>query len=302
MAEANLNDLAGPGPNGQSASYSTYINGLGALLSVALVAAVGVWGYQLAVRDVAGVPVIRALEGPMRTQPQDPGGVAATHQGLAVNQVQAEGIAEASADRLVLAPTPVALADEDQPQVILAAAQVETIPTAEEEIAGALDSLTGDEKIETAEDLAVASALAQALIEEGEVTIEAVRDVSSEPNPLDDLPAPKSSIRPVLRPIAALAATPDSLDVDPTSLPLGTRLVQLGAFDDEEQALAEWTRLAEMYQPFMADKKRIVQMRENSGRTFYRLRAVGFKDLAEAKRFCASILDSQASCIPVLTR
>jgi hypothetical protein len=52
---------------------------------VALVVGLGVWGYKLAVRDVRGVPVIQAMDGPMRIAPEIPGGEIADHQGLAVN-------------------------------------------------------------------------------------------------------------------------------------------------------------------------------------------------------------------------
>ena len=46
----------------------------GAAVSLALLVGVGVWGYKLMVRDVTGIPVVRALEGPMRVQPENPGG------------------------------------------------------------------------------------------------------------------------------------------------------------------------------------------------------------------------------------
>ncbi|MGB2894068.1 MAG: SPOR domain-containing protein, partial [Albidovulum sp.] len=46
------------GPQGQ-----TWVRGAGALTSVALIVGLGVWAYDLAVRDVRGVPVIQALEG-----------------------------------------------------------------------------------------------------------------------------------------------------------------------------------------------------------------------------------------------
>ena len=63
------------------------MNTAGALMSVALIIGVGVWGYRLLVRDATGVPVVRALEGPMRMQPADPGGQQTAHQGLSVNSV-----------------------------------------------------------------------------------------------------------------------------------------------------------------------------------------------------------------------
>lgn len=92
---------------------------LGAAASLALIVGVGVWSYEIISRDVSGVPVVRAVEGPMRVQPADPGGLAADHQGLAVNAVAATGGAAAPADRLVLAPSAVTLTEDDQPLVEL---------------------------------------------------------------------------------------------------------------------------------------------------------------------------------------
>ena len=80
-----------------SAGIGRLVNILGAVASVALVAGIGVWGYKLLMRDVSGVPVVRALEGPMRIAPEDPGGRPADHQGLAVNEVAAYGTAAAPA-------------------------------------------------------------------------------------------------------------------------------------------------------------------------------------------------------------
>ncbi len=95
-------------------------NLIGAAISLGLVIGVAIWGYKLLVRDVTGIPVVRALEGPMRVQPENPGGDAADHQGLAVNAVAADGTAAPPADTLILAPRPVDLTGEDQPRVDLA--------------------------------------------------------------------------------------------------------------------------------------------------------------------------------------
>ena len=86
---------------------------IGAGLSLALVAGIGIWGYKLIARDVSGVPVVRAMEGPMRVAPADPGGQMADHQGLAVNEVAGQGEASGPVNRLVLAPRPAGLAEED---------------------------------------------------------------------------------------------------------------------------------------------------------------------------------------------
>ena len=87
----------------------------GAGVSLALIIGLCVWGYRLMVRDVSGVPVIRAMSEEARLVPEDPGGQLAMHQGHAVNTVTADGSAAAPADRLVLPPGAMELADEDQP-------------------------------------------------------------------------------------------------------------------------------------------------------------------------------------------
>ena len=57
-------------------------------------------------------------------------------------------------------------------------------------------------------------------------------------------------------------------------------MVQLGAFDSAEVARAEWQRLSGRFDSFMAGKTRVVQSAVQGGRTFYRLRAIGFDDLS----------------------
>ena len=86
--------------NQSSGGIKQFINFLGTAGSLFLVAGIGVWGYELVMRDVSGVPVVRAIEGPMRVQPEHPGGEPADNQGLAVNAVAAQGVASPPADQL----------------------------------------------------------------------------------------------------------------------------------------------------------------------------------------------------------
>ncbi|MGY6632625.1 MAG: SPOR domain-containing protein [Alkalilacustris sp.] len=83
----------------------TVTNAVAVVVSLALLAGFASWGWTLAVRDVSGVPVVRALEGPMRIAPDDPGGLRTAHQGLSVNAVAA-GDEIALPDRVLLAPAP----------------------------------------------------------------------------------------------------------------------------------------------------------------------------------------------------
>jgi len=78
--------------------------------------------------------------------------------------------------------------------------------------------------------------------------------------------------------------------------------VQLGAFDSDEIARSQWDKIQGRFGDFLEGKSRIVQKAESGGRTFYRLRAMGFEDLSDARRFCSALLAENADCIPVVTR
>ena len=85
-------------------------------------------------------------------------------------------------------------------------------------------------------------------------------------------------------------------------LPEGTKLVQLGAYDTAEMARSDWTRISARFADFMDGKVPVIQEAESGGRTFYRLRADGFADLSDARRFCAVLMAENAACIPVVIR
>ncbi|RMH48104.1 MAG: SPOR domain-containing protein, partial [Alphaproteobacteria bacterium] len=91
----------------------------GAVLSVGIIVAVGMWTYRLGQRDAMAVPVIQALEGPARTQPDDPGGLRADHQGLTVTQVIAGTPPQPRPGEVRTAPAPEELAPEDLPAAAL---------------------------------------------------------------------------------------------------------------------------------------------------------------------------------------
>ncbi|MGX0977163.1 hypothetical protein ACSSVY_002891 [Roseovarius sp. MBR-51] len=288
----------------------------GAALSIALIAGVGVWGYKMVMRDVSGVPVVRAAEGPMREAPADPGGDAAAHQGLAVNAVAAEGIAAAPADRLVLAPPPLELSlDDVAPLTQVAEEEAAERPTAE---AAESDPSAAPEQLRNASILALADQIAagaspMAPLEEevtgpeavdapeGEAEVAVVDTASAVTRPRAR-PASLTSVPEAIALAVAAAQSVPSDEVDADTIPLGTRLAQLGAFDSAEVARAEWDRLAGRFGDFLDGKQRVIQRAESGGRTFYRLRAMGFADLGDARRFCSALVAERAECIPVVTR
>ncbi|MEL6380790.1 MAG: SPOR domain-containing protein, partial [Pseudomonadota bacterium] len=231
---------------------------IGAGVSLALLIGVSVWGYQLITRDISGVPVVRAAEGPMRVQPDSPGGTVADHQGLSVNEIAAVGTASRPADRLILAPAPLDLSEED---VALASPPVEEPQETPVEQTSTAEAADAPKEELDAVQLAAVEALANALASGVDPinstptvplddTETAPADdpegvaVSEEAQPIEEdvASAPVEgglgrSLRPQVRPaglggLGALAQSPaiDTNDIDPESLPVGTRLAQLGAF------------------------------------------------------------------------
>lgn len=303
-------------------SRVTYV--LGSILSVGLVIGLGVWGYKLLVRDVSGVPVIRAALGPMRVQPEDPGGHQALNQGLAVNAVAAVGSAGAAPDELILAPAPLDLSDEDVPTPNETASEPVQLAQGNEidsdnlaGVSGAVDEIVTIQPESARPDIAEADnapsaemlALAEALGSDLE-PLGQLPDVASDPGA-----EIATSLRPRARPATlrdaiqaaavtspATAAPSGGKEIAPESIAIGTRLAQLGAFSSEEIAREEWARLSARFEEYLGDKDRVIERASSGGRIFYRLRAMGFDDLADARRFCSALVAEKVECIPVVTR
>lgn len=317
MANMELDGLPAPG------RLQRIVYGGGALLSLGLVLGFCIWGYKLAMRDMAGIPVVRAMEGPMRVAPAEPGGTISEHQGLSVNAVAADGATGDPADRLVLAPPPVDLTLEDSaggfslvaapvsgrasdsPGTTLVAAEPE--PAAE--VLAAADDGTATFQLDpTADVVPLAGSLdgatdaAPARTMPGVMLAGVIRPM---PRPAEFGGPPD----PVFPAVAASApadgaggAVVPATETDPATLTPGTRLAQLGAFDSVETARVEWDRVAMRFGDLMSEKSRVIEPKQSGGRAFYRLRVLGFDSDAAARRFCASLLSEQVQCIPVIQK
>ena len=331
MADIDYDDYGAP-PRMTGGQAQRLVHLTGAACSIALIVGVGLWGYRLAVRDVTGVPVIRAAEGPMRVAPSNPGGDIADHQGMAVNVVAAAGGAAPLPEEIILAPAPVELSAEDAPglsaldpmsDAVASAPSAGEPPMTEAAAASALAVAT----LETPDPLIPAP---DAAAEAPTVTEDAVAMALAEAlgdamplAPLADMPQEAAAetstvesagwtVRPKPRPQTGLQSAPTAEpvsvavsvgpEIDSTTLTAGTRLVQLGAFDSPEIARAEWIRLRERFGDLMTGKSLVVQSAQSGGRTFYRLRAHGFDGEDDARRFCAALLAENAACIPVAHR
>ena len=314
MVQTNFDEFGTARPREQS--IGKIVNGLGAATSIALIMGVAVWGYKLAVRDVSGVPVIQALQGPMRVAPDDPGGQIAAHMGLAVNRVAAEGTAGALPDSITLGPATVTLAEEDMPG-LAGDTQVLHAPTPP---AGGLDmgvvaTLSVDGGLNTG-------------LPETLVSPETIPGVEvSAPATMTTSPRPRARPAPVAKAVdvasidpadaiaaAAAAALADVLGtadtsgvqalgvMDAVALTEGTRLAQIGAFDDEASAVREWDRLTNLHTEIFAGKARVIQPATSAGRTFYRLRVHGFDSEEATRGFCTALESPDMRCIPVIHR
>jgi len=276
---------------------------IGAFLSLALAIGIGVWAYKLIMRDVSGIPVIAASSDPMRIAPENPGGTSAQNQGLSVNAVAEEG-SVTNPQKVTLAPRPVVLVTDDLAskelkQKATEALRVSNIETTSLDMNVLADEIVGDSPEPSIADVQidgnqVENALRLAL--SGEIEQEAEDERQS-----------AASLRPRARP-SDISPAPNSVElasvqeIAPENIPAGTALVQLGAFDSEAIARTEWMRLSQKFPSFMAERSRVIQRADRGGRIFYRLRADGFADLNDARRFCALLVASNADCIPVTVR
>ena len=168
-----------------------------------------------------------------------------------------------------------------------------------------------------------APALASLTLEEDPLELESVEEVASAADVTPETAGLAQSPRPKPRPVrmASLATVPStssaSLDgvagdilaaigstseMSPSDVPAGARLVQFGAFQNEEIARSEWDRLSGRFEDLMEGKSRVIERAESGGTTFYRLRAYGFADASDANRFCAALTAMNAACVPTVQR
>jgi hypothetical protein len=251
------------------------------LSSLALIAGLAVWVHDLATRDARAVPVVRALEGPARVQPEDPGGFQAAHQGFAVNDIASDSVSPPVGERVVLAPAPVGPAPEDI-ETPVAAAPVDPAVSLRNAIDGALSELLGIDLAPTAAPAPQNGAVVQ------------------QPRP-QARPDPDLATR--AAPDAAwVAAAARPATMDPALIAPGTRLVQLGSYTSDAGAQQAWAQLSARFEDYVTPKSRVIEPVSHAGTDVFRLQAYGFDTLGDARAFCAVLLAGKADCIPTLKR
>ncbi|MFL2794838.1 MAG: SPOR domain-containing protein [Paracoccaceae bacterium] len=279
----------------------------GAALSVFLmVGAIG-WSYQLIIRDISQIPIVRAQLGPLRVAPEDPGGLTAANQGLSVTQL-AVNEKPLMSNEIHLAPAAQILNAENLGLEVTNGVQsntdVGTLEIKEVNAENSINLKALSNKIEADKVSKETASLSKVAFSQKRIEIE--NAVSLALSITDDPAASLTLLRPKIRPVTLQKDDKITGEQIVTNEPLfeltkGSAVVQLGAFDSKNLAKSEWQRFEKLLGSILIAKKMIVQEAESGGKIFYRLRAAGFDDISDARQFCTAISDKVA-CIPVVTR
>ncbi len=279
----------------------------GAALSLSLLAGAIGWSYQLIVRDINQIPIVRAQLGPLRVAPDNPGGLTAANQGLSVTQL-AVNEKPLLSNEIHLAPAAEILNAENlalkSTEDVKSNKDDETFEIKEVNAENILNLTVLSNEIEAGSNSKEEAVISKVAFSQKKIEIE--NAVSLALSLADDQVASSTSLRPKIRPKSFHQNNKISLDQIATNEsisepPMGSAVVQLGAFESKNLAKIEWQRFEELLGSMLISKKMVVQKAESGGKIFYRLRASGFEDISDARQFCTAISDKVA-CIPVVTR
>ena len=298
MANASVDANIGE----KNANYAKYANIVGACISFIVFIGVLGWGARTLMRDSSGVPVVRALEGPTRVSPSEPGGVPASHQGLTVNQVSSSQKNLFIEEPLQLAPAPITLKVEDIPigtVIIQEAAEPIKYKKIEALSADAVIIASNDDEgiVDELASLLAATPLSSS-----------TDNLINKDNTIKILSMTKASnvqlnasFRPKLRSNFLVKTVLDSnIIVGNGKIPLGTQMVQLGAFSDKQAASQAWVDLSARYSDYFIGKANVILTGKIADQEIYRLRVYGFKDISESRRLCTALRGQKTECYPVV--
>ena len=271
------------------------VNWAGALLSIIILITLIIWGFSLNVSDSAEIPVVKAKIKELRVVSEEPGGQIVNYQGLSVNNVQEQGSAQSAATRIILAPEPIELIEEDINISIIENSRVTNEPKVsslnngdgenKKEIINVLDGIPTFSVVISVipkiRNLYGTHSL-EKIIENNDVDLTpGTEDKIIENNAVDLTPGTKDKIK----------ATNE------VSLKSGTNLVQLGFYSTKQKAQKVWSDLMINNSSVFKNKKRIIQNVNIRGNNSYRLTVVGFSGLGESREFCVFLRDSLQTCL-----
>jgi len=238
---------------------------LGAGLAILLIGGLVFWGYSLGQRDASAVPVIRAALGPVKMQPDDPGGAVIAHQDISSYSA---GDAEVDRSQITVAPPPERPSEED---VTMGALQESAANADGETAAPAPADDPGPASEEDADEIATFAPAASPMV----LTRPADLSRSNE--------------------IARQAATEDA---ELASRAAASAVqIQLGAYPDRQLTKSEWARIYRANKDILSGRTLVVQSTISGGRRFFRLRAGPFRDRIEEQNVCRSLQARGQDCL-----
>lgn len=313
MAEIHAGDGFDPVPS--RGGVKTLSTALGALTALAVGGAVLWWGWGLTTRNIDEIPVVRALDGPMKRRPEDPGGLTLDTTDLSINSM----LAGEGAGDVALAPATERPAAEDLPASRLPVVGAPTAgakplgPFETPAATGMADRLKAQAAArDAAERDADKQAAAQIDALARMAAAEAAGDILAPAAPVDPpdagaaapRAAPMSPARPEpqARVAAAEAAATEiaaAASAPPRTLSPGDPAVQLGAYNSAEVAESQWARQLRRNEDLMRGHVHAVTTVKSGGRTLYRLRVGPLASLDAARNLCEALKARGDACNPV---
>lgn len=232
----------------------------GAILALAIIVGLGVWGYRLTQRDASAIPVIHAALTPAKVQPPEPA-TAAPQQ--AITSYEA-GSRQSGPPSIAFAPPPERPASEDVAMGRLGVSQ-DVPPVA---------ALTPEPSGATAGVFEDSSDLAPAVSPMAPTRPKALAQHMEE---------------------ARRAATAD--EVLAALAEASIVQIQLGAYPDRDQTESEWERIYKANEDILNGRALVVQGTISGGKRFFRMRAGPFKDRVEAQNLCRALLARGQDCL-----
>ena len=257
------------------------VNWAGALLSIIILITLIIWGFSLNVSDSAEIPVVKAKIKELRVVSEEPGGQIVNYQGLSVNNVQEQGSAQSAATRIILAPEPIKLIEEDVNISIIENSGVTNEPKV-----SSLNNGDGENKkeiINVLDGIPTFSVVISVIPKIRNLYGTHSLDKIIENNDVDLTPGTKVKIK----------ATNE------VSLKSGTNLVEFGFYPTKQKAQKVWSDLMINNSSVFKNKKRIIQNVNIRGNNSYRLTVVGFSGWGESRDFCVFLRDFLPTCLPM---
>ena len=277
-------------PGDADSSFGFLLTVLVSLISIFLLGGFLYWGYSAFVQSESKVTIITAPDGPLKVLPEDPGGNLASHLGFSVNSVQESGQVAGPSAKIFLAPPAISVQESD------------------------LRSLSGFGDSNGAIDLksSINDALAGIFKDTdtlSEVTfLKNLKEIPIKKDIVENTTVSNSFARPEKRPVKIVSAT---LHQDLVAQIVLNQvkasmvdsedelMVHLGSFKNKVLASADVENFVVRHKGYLTDKTVFLQKSETGGRSIYRMRAIGFSNTSETKKFCVIINSFGNDCIPI---